>query len=371
MMLFFNRDTLTRIPLEAPLLLLPSRYLGDTLLSIPLVVSLRERYPNTPFYIAVEPQTKPLWACYATSLKLILVDLPRGKGMKGLWQQATILKTTAGGRPYGAVLALKRSFSSALLARLLPAAYRVGFSSQGRSWLLHNTIPYPTEGHELHRLHQLIQLFEPSNHPSPTSPVLSLYAPEWSQNNPLLPLYDTLQTKQPLWSIQPFTSNSRKDWQADALRTWLKQALTSHPTHHFMLLGSQQDATRLSALVASLSLPPSQQSRVILSAGTLSLEETWYTIAQSERFIGADSVGLHMAASVGTPCTALFGPSDESQWYPYPYTRFSTSSHVAPQYTAHTILTTHRQQAQACKLKKTCACLTRAKGHCMAFTTLE
>ena len=52
-------------------------------------------------------------------------------------------------------------------------------------------------------------------------------------------------------------------------------------------------------------------------AGQLSLKELAVMIDQASCFIGLDSVPMHIAAAMNTPCIALFGPSDEQTWGPW------------------------------------------------------
>jgi ADP-heptose:LPS heptosyltransferase len=374
--------TTEAITLKAPLLILPSRYLGDTILSIPLVVALRRMYPQVPFHVLVEPQVASVWACYATSLKLTLLPYPKPKGLFGVWHLAqTIAKHT---KAYDAILVLKKSLSSALLARLIPAKYRVGFSGQGRAGFLHRHMPYPTTGHEIERLIQLLRLFHPSDSlprtpsekPYLSDEVLCLYAPD-----PLSVAAKTLPvtipiTQAPWWCIQPFTSNPRKDWHPDALLTWLQRSMVAHPNITFAFIGSHQDGVRLEALFKALPLEASQKERVVLLAGKLSFEDTWHMIQQSACFIGADSVGLHMAASVGVPCVALFGPSDETQWHPWAWHTKTVTPQTPAYLTEHRVLTTQRPYQVPCRLSKQCPCNKPSSEQscptsCMAFTDLQ
>lgn len=51
-------------------------------------------------------------------------------------------------------------------------------------------------------------------------------------------------------------------------------------------------------------------------AGKLSIKELGALTARAKLFIGVDSMPMHLAAAVGTPTVALFGPSGESVWGP-------------------------------------------------------
>ncbi|MEM8496985.1 MAG: putative lipopolysaccharide heptosyltransferase III [Pseudomonadota bacterium] len=50
--------------------------------------------------------------------------------------------------------------------------------------------------------------------------------------------------------------------------------------------------------------------------GQLSLMQLAALIQKAERLLCVDSVPMHMAAALGTPLLALFGPTDEQQWGP-------------------------------------------------------
>lgn len=52
-------------------------------------------------------------------------------------------------------------------------------------------------------------------------------------------------------------------------------------------------------------------------AGQLSLKELAALTAQARLFIGVDSAPMHIAAAVGTPLVALFGPSSDIDWGPW------------------------------------------------------
>ena len=63
-------------------------------------------------------------------------------------------------------------------------------------------------------------------------------------------------------------------------------------------------------------------------AGTFSLKELGALIARARLYVGMDSAPMHIAAAMGTPTVALFGPSGDIEWGPWqvPH-RIVTSSH--------------------------------------------
>ncbi|MGH8705773.1 MAG: putative lipopolysaccharide heptosyltransferase III [Burkholderiales bacterium] len=63
-------------------------------------------------------------------------------------------------------------------------------------------------------------------------------------------------------------------------------------------------------------------------AGKLSIKELGALAARARVFIGVDSMPMHLAAALGTPTVALFGPSGEEEWRPWRVAhRVVTSSH--------------------------------------------
>ena len=51
--------------------------------------------------------------------------------------------------------------------------------------------------------------------------------------------------------------------------------------------------------------------------GSLSLKELGAAIASARIFVGVDSAPMHIAAAVGTPVVALFGPTGAYNWAPW------------------------------------------------------
>lgn len=56
---------------------------------------------------------------------------------------------------------------------------------------------------------------------------------------------------------------------------------------------------------------------VVSLAGEFNLRELAALTARAKLFVGVDSAPMHIAAAVGTPCVALFGPSGDREWGPW------------------------------------------------------
>jgi heptosyltransferase-3 len=73
------------------------------------------------------------------------------------------------------------------------------------------------------------------------------------------------------------------------------------------------------ALVAAVlaALRPDTRTRTVDLTGTLSLSELAALTGAARAFAGVDSAPMHIAAAMGTPTLALFGPSSEVAWGPW------------------------------------------------------
>lgn len=74
---------------------------------------------------------------------------------------------------------------------------------------------------------------------------------------------------------------------------------------------SADEKSMLDAIQARLQRPAFSLS------GQLSLKELAALTQAAKLFIGVDSAPMHIAAAVGTPTVALFGPSGDKQWGPW------------------------------------------------------
>ena len=70
------------------------------------------------------------------------------------------------------------------------------------------------------------------------------------------------------------------------------------------------------------------KSKPVNLAGKLTIKELGALTARARLFVGVDSMPMHLAAAMGTPVVALFGPSGEDEWRPWRVKhRVVTSSH--------------------------------------------
>jgi len=81
--------------------------------------------------------------------------------------------------------------------------------------------------------------------------------------------------------------------------------------HTVVLTAAPQESAFIDEILSKASSKP------VNLAGKLSLKELGALTACAQLFIGVDSMPMHLAAAMGTPTVALFGPSSEDEWAPW------------------------------------------------------
>jgi heptosyltransferase-3 len=87
--------------------------------------------------------------------------------------------------------------------------------------------------------------------------------------------------------------------------------------HRIALTGAPdaRERTLLDDILARVSV--AHRARIVDLSGQLTLPELAALCARARAFIGVDSAPMHIAAAMGTPTVALFGPSGEHEWGPW------------------------------------------------------
>lgn len=102
-----------------------------------------------------------------------------------------------------------------------------------------------------------------------------------------------------------------KCWRVESMAELIDRL---HATGHRVVLSAAPDPAEMRMIEAI----QSRLARPALSlAGQLSLKELAALTARARLFIGVDSAPMHIAAAMGTPTVALFGPSGDVEWGPW------------------------------------------------------
>ena len=130
------------------ILVIQTAFLGDVILTTPLVKALREIYPQSFISVLLIPQTAEVFKNNPHINQLILYD-KKGKqrGVKSFFKLVKFLKR----QNFDLAIIPHRSLRSALLAYLSKIPQRIGFHTSGGSFLYTDEVTYKTDIHEIDR----------------------------------------------------------------------------------------------------------------------------------------------------------------------------------------------------------------------------
>ena len=106
-----------------------------------------------------------------------------------------------------------------------------------------------------------------------------------------------------------------KGWTPPATATFLDRVASDG--YAIVVTGAPDPRERTLVAAALDALAPHTRAQLLDLTGQLTLPEVAALTARARLFFGVDSAPMHMAAAMGTPTLALFGPSGEHEWGPW------------------------------------------------------
>ncbi len=271
-------------------LVIQTSFLGDVVLTTPLLVQLANRGPVD---VVTTPASAPLLANHPAVRTVIPYD-KRGadRGLLGLWFLARRLRAAR----YDVAFLAQGSGRSAALALLAGIPTRLGFSTSAGRLLYTKRVAYRDD---LHHAARLLMLARPNGReptPAELRPSLAPGAREREAVDELLRAQG-VGTGQRLVGVAPGSVWGTKRWPYYAE---LARELSGDA--RVVVLGSADDAPLAAAIVAAV-------PDAVNATGRLSLLASAELIGRCATLVTNDSAPMHLASAMGTPTVALFGPT--------------------------------------------------------------
>jgi heptosyltransferase II len=291
------------------ILVVCTRYIGDTVLAIPFLRNLRRAFPGATIDVCAEGGARMVLADCPYVDELIAWRRPAGR--RGFAASLAAIRTQAtwlAARGYDRAYLLKRSLSGALLATLAGIPHRVGFAADGRAFL--HTAVTPARGrHQAARYLDLlvadgIAIDDGVNEnwitPAAAAHVGRLLAP--------------LPAGRPRVFLAMRSTAREKHWPADRWAVLVSRLVTERRCE-VVLCGAPDDAPLHDAVREAVG--PLVAPHVHDLSASVSLRETGALLARMDLCVGVDTGLVHLAASHDVPVVVLFGPTDPNRWSPW------------------------------------------------------
>jgi lipopolysaccharide heptosyltransferase III len=286
------------------ILVVMTRRIGDVLLTTPVIRSMRRAWPQAQIDVLVFEGTGG-----------VLLGNPDINGILTVAQQSstsTNLRLLARlWRHYDLALSMVPGDRPTLYS-FVAGRHRVGLVAAGekhawKKWLLSQWVPFDNVGTHTVLMHlKLVELLGIE----PCYEVVAAWRQEdEAQVRQVLPFDPALQGYAVL---HVYPMYAYKMWHRDAwidLAEWLRgEGL------RVVLTGGKapEEMAYIGELLKSL------PADTLNAAGQLSLGGVACLLSRARAYVGPDTVVTHMAAALGVPTVALFGPSNPVKWGPWP-----------------------------------------------------
>ncbi len=285
------------------------RFIGDTLLAIPVIRAVRAQWPQARIVLLTGYNARALLENNPYLDEIIEFD-PRGcdSGAAQFMHLVARLRRMR----FEAGFVLNRSFHSALIPALAHVRLRAGFASEGRTWLLNRPVPYDTGKSEIDCYFDVLRAVAPH---IPTDPALALWLSEGERVEARSHLREAWGEDLPptrLVGLQPGASLPEKRWPADCFAALADGLAQSDPLVRLVLLGGPDEREAAHQMLACCA--PQTRAQTSDFVGCFDLRGSLALLANLGLFVGNDTAILHSANALGVPTVALFGPTNPRKW---------------------------------------------------------
>jgi heptosyltransferase-2 len=298
-------------PIQRLLIRAPN-WLGDAVLALPAMGAVRAHFPEAEITVAAPAGIAALFREETIARPDRVLDL--------LDKHAEVIAALKLGG-FDACLLFPNSFRAAWQARRAGIPQRWGYGTANRRWLLTRVSRKPARGEARHQADYYRALVRGLDIPCdlPGSAAVPLVRPKpasvtradallrqrgWSDGEPFLAM------------LPGAAYGQAKQWPADRMAETAAR-LANDRGLRCVLLGAAHDTPAARAIESWLRAhAPEHVGRVIDLVGRTSLSVLAGVLDRAAACISNDSGGMHLAAALGRPVVAIFGPTDENATAP-------------------------------------------------------
>jgi heptosyltransferase-2 len=317
----------------AGVLVVAPNWLGDAVMALPAIADVKRASPSARLTVAARRSVAEVFRLAS------FVDALVALGWSGRWWQRTLFDRDAAQlRELESELAilLPNSFASAWLVKRAGVADRWGYASDMRAPLLSRAVSRPAGSMHQGAYYQHLTR-ELGIDSGPLEPVVTV--PEAVRLAARTFLVERgWHGSAPLVVFAPGAAyGTAKRWLPRYVANVVSM-LVRMRSATCVLVGSRADSTTTRQIVGYLE--SAATSQVIDVTGDTTLETLAGLLGIAQACVSNDSGAMHLAAAVGTPVVALFGPTNEYETSPL--TRHGRQSAVL----------THRVWCRPCMLRE-------------------
>lgn len=292
--------------IQSFLLWMPN-WIGDVVLTLPVIQALRRAYPVARISVVARPPCDDLLLGHPAVDTVF--TLPSASN-DGFWQKVKFARSLNKFN-FDVGVVFPNSFGSAFLLSQTGVKCRLGYNTDARDILL--THPVRTTAHlkkAQYRVEYFFKILSSLKLDTPDREFapLNLQEGDATTRNVLLDM--GLDINEEFLTLHPGTSKVERGWHAERFG-FLCQKLIKEDNKRVVLLGTEKESELLSRIKnyghsETIKIIPPVNLRVLASL-----------LRKSQMFIGNDSGMMHLASMVGIPVLGIFGPGSPESTGPY------------------------------------------------------
>jgi heptosyltransferase II len=283
-------------------LVLQTGFLGDTVLTLPLLSEIKRRFPSARVTFFCSPQGKKLAATY-DAIDEIIVDDKKGahRGLSGLRRQARLLRE----RGFTLALTPHKSLRSALILYLARIPCRVGFRQSKGCFLFHRLVSRPHGRHDVERNLSLLSAFGISIDDCQRR------LDDFGARSKLHVTKNAISPQRLRIGINPGSVWATKRWHIEGYAQTIR-LFKARWDCEVVLFGGPDDTAIAAAIHDASGMDCTDLS------GKIDLGELPGALDACDVLVSNDSGPMHIAVACGVPTVALFcATTPELGFYPY------------------------------------------------------
>ncbi len=277
------------------ILIFQTAFLGDVVLTLPLVQVLHREFPNTLIDFLTTPKAAAILRNHPAIHAVIEYDKRGGqRGLGGMFSISSILRA----QRYGVALVPHRSLRSAIVTALSRIPERIGFDVSAGRLLFTETVQYRKNVHEIERNLCFLNALDIR---IPKKELPSVY-PSTADVHAVDRFISEIQIKpnDKLIAIAPGSVWNTKRWPSERFSDLVRRITAVGMKA--VLVGGKEDESLCKEIASN-----AQGTAVYLSAGRFSILQSAELLRRCAALVSNDSAPMHLAVAMRTPVVAVFG----------------------------------------------------------------
>ncbi len=285
------------------ILVIQTAFIGDVILTLPMVQKLKEIFNNVELHVLCIPSTREIFSASEYINKVIVYD-KRGKDKSLISLLRLILKLRA--EKYTRIYSPHRSFRTSLLVKFTGVKLTFGFNNSSLRTVYKYLIKYDQPKHEVQRNLDLIG-YSYNSESWKIKPEVNFPG---NETIPLSKIFVNYSAKSKYVVVAPGSVWNTKEYPAEGYLDIIKYLVSKK--YFVLLIGGEKDADLCEKLEAELN------ERVKSVAGKCSLIESVSLLSSAEMLISNDSAPTHLGMCADIPVLTIYCSTiPDFGFYPY------------------------------------------------------